>query len=535
MLRTAGTDTERPLGAPGARGSRWTDWCFKGVCGIVTVRARCFFWRGVSRNEAQGGFMATWHTGTSDKSRPGRVGHEPHFTQRGTWGSGRLLVSFVCAVACFVTAGCGAPDSPDGGEGSAAVHEWGDALGRWHGHGWTEVPLETERDLTPEQQAEFARLRSIGYLPGSSPVPSNTGVIVYDGSSTSDGMNFFTSGHFPGALLIDMAGNRLHQWRMSFTQAWSEEPGDVAPRSIKSAGYWRRAHLFENGDVLAIFEGLGLIKVNSNSELLWAKFGGFHHDMEVTSDGLIYVLTREPRIIPEYHAELPVLEDFVAVLDADGNELRRVSILSALEASDFPGLLDGLGARHGDILHTNTIELLDGRHSDRMPAFAAGNVLICIRELSVVAVLDLALEKAVWGVHGRWGKPHQSTLLDNGNMLIFDNRGYHERSQVLEFDPVTFEVEWALRGDPPDDFYSWECGSNQRLPNGNTLVTESDRGKAFEVGPGATIVWKYLNPMRAGDDLEYIATIFEMVRLPSDFPLDWLDDGTVERPGSQRN
>ena len=410
------------------------------------------------------------------------------------------------------------------GMADPAVHEWGDALGRWHGHGWTEVPLETERDLTPEQQAEFERLRSIGYLPGSSPVPSNTGVIVYDGGRTSDGMNFFTSGHFPGALLIDMSGNRLHEWVMSFEEAWAEQPGDVAPRSIKSAGYWRRAHLFENGDVLAIFEGLGLIKVDRNSRLLWARFGGFHHDLEVTGEGLIYVLTREPRIIPEYHTELPMLEDFVAVLDADGNELSRVSVLKALEASGLHGLLNGLVGKHGDLLHTNTIELLDGRLADRLPAFSAGNVLICSRELSIIAVLDLALEKAVWTAHGRWGKPHQPTVLDNGNMLIFDNRGHFDRSQVLEFDPVTSEVEWALRGDPPDDFYSWECGSNQRLPNGNTLVTESDRGKAFEVTPDATIVWKYLNPERAGDDLEYIATIFEMIRLPRDFPLDWLDD-----------
>jgi hypothetical protein len=43
------------------------------------------------------------------------------------------------------------------------------------------------------------------------------------------------------------------------------------------------------------------------------------------------------------------------------------------------------------------------------------------------------------------------------------------------------------------------------------------------VTPEGVTVWKYLNPMRAGDDLEYIATIFEMVRLPRDFPVDWLE------------
>ncbi len=439
-----------------------------------------------------------------------------------------LAGGLACAVVCSLVTGCGAPETTAGGDGRAETHAWGTPQGRWHGQGWTEVPLEEERSLTAEQRAEFSRLLSLGYLPGSSPVPANTGVVVYDGRKTNDGLNLYTSGHFPGAFLMDMTGRRLHEWRMSFTDAWAAQPGDVAPRSIKSAGYWRRVHLLENGDVLAIFEGLGLIKVDKDSNLLWARFGGFHHDLDVTDDGLIYVLMREPRIVPELNPELPVLEDFVAVLDESGNELERVSILEALEASGLPGLLEGL-ADHGDILHTNTVEVLEGRLAEKVPAFAPGNVLVCAREPGVIAVLDLESGEAVWGMDGSWGKPHQPTVLDNGNVLIFDNRGNAGRSQVIEFDPVTFRASWIHRGEAPDDFYSWECGSNQRLENGNTLITESDRGKAFEVTPDGTTVWKYLNPMRAGDDLQFIATIFELVRLPEDFPLDWLDDETEGR------
>ncbi|MCK4511844.1 hypothetical protein KAW64_08905 [bacterium] len=58
------------------------------------------------------------------------------------------------------------------------------------------------------------------------------------------------------AVLMDMAGNRLHEWRMGFADAWAAQPGDNPPASIRGADYWRRAHLFENGDVLAIFEAL---------------------------------------------------------------------------------------------------------------------------------------------------------------------------------------------------------------------------------------------------------------------------------------
>jgi hypothetical protein len=94
---------------------------------------------------------------------------------------------------------------------------------------------------------------------------------------------------------------------------------------------------------------------------------------------------------------------------------------------------------------------------------------------------------------------------------------------VVEFDPFSQAIAWSYRGTPERPFYSETCGSNQRLPNGNTLVTESDNGRAFEVTSDGTIVWEYFNPHHAGPEGEYVATLFEVVRLlPSERP-DWVD------------
>jgi hypothetical protein len=41
--------------------------------------------------------------------------------------------------------------------------------------------------------------------------------------------------------------------------------------------------------------------------------------------------------------------------------------------------------------------------------------------------------------------------------------------------------------------------SAQRLPNGNTLITEGqggDRGRVFEVNPDKEIVWDYYMPLK---------------------------------------
>ena len=73
--------------------------------------------------------------------------------------------------------------------------------------------------------------------------------------------------------------------------------------------------------------------------------------------------------------------------------------------------------------------------------------------------------------------------------------------------------------------YSATCGTAQRLANGNTLITESDSGRAFEVTREGEIVWEFWNPERVTvEGQEYIATLFEVVRLPAGHPLDWLKE-----------
>ncbi len=389
--------------------------------------------------------------------------------------------------------------------------------GRWR----AARDLRESGELTEKQRKEIERLRSIGYVGGVNVATGQTGVTIHDRERAQDGLGFYTSGHFAGAHLVDMDGNILHTWEFPFAKAWPEAR---FPDQLDIVEHWRRAYLFENGDVLAIFEGHGIIKIDRDSELIWARLNGSHHDLEVQTSGRIYVLTRHARIVPEIHEARPTLEDFVTVLDADGTEIERVSIIDAFKRSRFVEVLMRPKTRFaGDITHTNTIEVLDGRLSDRLPEFRDGNVLVSFRKLDAIAVIDLDLEEVVWVAHEGWIGQHQPTVLESGNVLLFDNGNGSLTSEVVEFDPVTFETRWSYEGDPPNGFFSKSCGSNQRLANGNTLISESDNGRAFEVTPAGEVVWEYWNPERAGESDEFIATIFEMIRLEADFPVDWLD------------
>ena len=62
----------------------------------------------------------------------------------------------------------------------------------------------------------------------------------------------------------------------------------------------------------------------------------------------------------------------------------------------------------------------------------------------------------------------------------------------------------------------------QRLENGNTLVTESDSGRAREVSPEGQLVWEFRNPFRAGEGGAWVATLFELRRVDDALVRRWL-------------
>jgi hypothetical protein len=63
---------------------------------------------------------------------------------------------------------------------------------------------------------------------------------------------------------------------------------------------------------------------------------------------------------------------------------------------------------------------------------------------------------------------------------------------------------------------SKEGGSVARLPNGNTLITVSESGRALEVTREGEVVWEFFSPHRAGSKNELVATVWEVMRLPPD-------------------
>ncbi len=107
--------------------------------------------------------------------------------------------------------------------------------------------------------------------------------------------------------------------------------------------------------------------------------------------------------------------------------------------------------------------------------------------------------------------------MDTGNVLLFDNGLGRQPaySRAVEINPLTAEIVWEYRADPPTRFFTASKGSVQRLPNGNTLLAESDRGHAIEVTPEGEVVWEFICPHRAGEGQR--AAIVRMKRFPRNY------------------
>jgi hypothetical protein len=129
--------------------------------------------------------------------------------------------------------------------------------------------------------------------------------------------------------------------------------------------------------------------------------------------------------------------------------------------------------------------------SPEFPEFKPGQVLVSLRKLDTIALIDTDDGVVVWAARGPWKAQHDAQFLGNGHLLIFDNLGLAGASRVLEYDPRTQAFPWSYSGENSVTFCTRERGMSQRLPNGNTLIVDSEGGRLFEVTLDKELAWSY--------------------------------------------
>jgi len=357
---------------------------------------------------------------------------------------------------------------------------------------------------------------------------------VYEAGKAWDGVTLL-SGFVEdqvGLILVDMTGRRLHAWKVRVSTLW--EP--TSPVYVPDHNDWdvilSGAHLFENGDVLFSHYKRGLVRIDRCGRVLWKAPYRTHHSLDFADDGTIWA----PSEIEETRTYTFPNDRILHLIDPEviqqfspkGTLLRQIDLVDVLLAAGLGPVVFGTrliyqglesSATGQGLTHLNDVEVLSAEDAAAFPQFEAGDLLVSLRSPSLVFVLDPETLAVRWfKVDGLFGQ-HDPDFLPDGRISIFDNiaavtaRGYGKGSRIIAVNPATDAVETLYQTDPMSNFFTLFMGSHQHLPNGNILITESFRGRVFEVTEQAEIVWQFVN---AWDDERIILT-YQAKRYPASF------------------
>ena len=337
------------------------------------------------------------------------------------------------------------------------------------------------------------------------------GLTYLDSGRAFPGYTLFAPNGGEKAYLIDMDGNRVHQW--------------LYPNGIGEC------HLLPNGHLL-------LRSARSESSTGFPGAPSSDHLLELSWKGDTIWEYRNPHLrrygrLPNGNTMLLLWEEIPAE--------KAKGVKGGFSTPSDAGRM--LGDRVVEITPEGSI-VFDWHSSDHLrpeediicplenrmawggandlTSLENGNFLISFRILDTIAMVDRSTGDFSW----KWGSgvishQHNPTLLPNGHVLLLDN-GAHRRglsySRVVEVDPSSGQIAWEYLGEPLSSFFTHFTGGAERLANGNTLICEGAEGRLFEVAPNSEVVWEYVSPFFIQDPQGFGNRVFRAHRYEPDYP-----------------
>lgn len=375
-----------------------------------------------------------------------------------------------------------------------------------------------------------------------------TGLRIYDKEKAFNGYVLYTAlvrpqGEKRGRVnlypvyLMDMEGNIVHQWIIS---------------PVPSISF---ARLNDDGNLFYITNDIpspkimepetsGLREMDPESNVLWHYPGFIERDFRILDDDKFLIIREDIVFQDRSKGELPLLiSPRTEIVDKDGNvlwswkaeeHLDELMELTGLELNFrmpwFPkdpreegnpfsksGRLSverlktmdervrkkNIPALYniGDWAHSNTCEILkETPVGEKDPRFKKGNILFSFPTIDTIGVIEYPSGKIVWA----WGPgeldgQHSPTLLENGNILIFDNGPKRGWSRVIELNPLTEKIVWEYHAQPKESFFSTMLCNAEVLPNGNIFICEGYEARFFQITREGEVVWDYISTLMTSE------------------------------------
>ena len=316
--------------------------------------------------------------------------------------------------------------------------------------------------------------------------------------------------------------------------------------------------------------------------------------MEARVDGGNTLILCHEDVYNKKISDKRLLDDCIIEVDWEGNIIWKWNVNEHFKELGFDEVQKNVLFRNpnlhpidkegqSDWMHINSMSVLGPNkwYDQGDERFNPENIIWDARESNICAIISKKTGKIVWQIGPDFTKTRELKLIGQiigqhhchmipqglpgaGNILIFDNGGWagygapsrtskdgskadlRDHSRILEINPVTLELVWSFTGadftnvampiTAPARFYSQLISSAQRLPNGNTLITEGCAGRLFEVTPEKEVVWEYYAPFNPGDWMyrayRYPYDYVPQVEAPKEVPVPRIDNNTFRVPGA---
>jgi len=384
----------------------------------------------------------------------------------------------------------------------------------------------------------------------------------------------------PISILIDMNGTVIKQWNTNPHPIKMMPSGSIISGTGRNYGGGEMCNLTQldwNGSIEWNFcnwnidkEGKNISRQHHDFQREGNPVGYYAPGQDFIENGKTLVLAHNTTYNRSISYKTLIFDDVIYEVNWDGT-LTNFTWLASEHINEMgftiksrigmwinpggPG--QGLLCPNCDLLHINSVSYLGENKWYDMgyKQFNPNNIIISSRHANFIAIIDKESGDIVWKVGPFFQKnikenklgqiigPHHAHIIPKslpgeGNILVFDNGGsagyglfgnptcFRFYSKIIEFNPLTLEIVWEYDSRKGFSFIPGEShkfftpvlGSVQRLPNGNTLISEGLSRRIFEVTPENEIVWEY-----------YFRWGFKLNRCYR-VPPEWVPDNQADYP-----
>jgi hypothetical protein len=336
------------------------------------------------------------------------------------------------------------------------------------------------------------------------------GVTVNDPAAKQDDL-ILLSGFYDGnnkVRLIHRDGTVVNEWTLSAATLFPDASYFRDPPATDWNAITHGTIITPEGDIVFSFESGGMARLDRCGKPLWTTDHLLtHHSPNWMADGGVviaggYRVEKPSKDIP-WPFSGPYWEDLVYKFSPDGKLVFQKPLTELFVENDMGAQLSSTGSfktRVGGEFHLNEVEELPADKAAAFPMFAAGDLLLSLRNWNMLLVTDKDAKTIKWWRVGPYIRQHDPDWEADGTITVFDNHSddtldgaYSAGSRIWKIDPATGAAKTLYGGNPDQPMFSAERGTHQTQGDGDILITEAQSGRSFEVTPAGKIVWEYIN------------------------------------------